>query len=237
MPKRTTHTYSSEDAAARDASEAQLRVYYCAACQAHALILDATLQELPVRRADGSSVIDRAQRLVKISTIPGPTRLIRRADGKVERQWREACPSCGLPLFYRAEDGPAEEVRLVYVIKGALSGQSATDSKAASDAPVPPCIQQVGDKVQVAVEVEERAPLNQITRVNADDVRVAMCASARGTDINNELLEFMAKVLGLAVTQVTLERGWNSKSKLLLVESLTTEKVYHKLRQAAPPVT
>jgi hypothetical protein len=37
MPKRTTHTYSSEDAAP-DGPESELFVYYCKHCGAHVLI-------------------------------------------------------------------------------------------------------------------------------------------------------------------------------------------------------
>ncbi|GKE28456.1 hypothetical protein Tco_1443840, partial [Tanacetum coccineum] len=60
------------------------------------------------------------------------------------------------------------------------------------DAPVPPCISQLeGGLVQVVIEVEDRAQ-----RVNADDVRVT--------------------VLGLKLSQMTLQRGWNNKSKLLV---------------------
>lgn len=90
--------------------------------------------------------------------------------------------------------------------------------------------------------------------VNADDVRVTIAAPAARGEANNELLEFMGrvlkhffpnhslkicsltlelgfylnsatrtlcfllfKVLGLRLSQMTLQRGWNSKSKLLVV--------------------
>lgn len=82
--------------------------------------------------------------------------------------------------------------------------------------------------------------------VNADDVRVTIAAPAARGEANNELLEFMGKVMplfmfdwfnvfsvwlgtfyfiflnqvfGLRLTQMTLQRGWNSKSKLLVVSA------------------
>ena len=74
-----------------------------------------------------------------------------------------------------------------------------------------------GGLVQLAIEVEDRAQRSAITRVNADDVRVTVAAPAARGEANNELLEFMGKVLGLRLSQMTLQRGWNNKSKLLVV--------------------
>ncbi|KAL3677469.1 hypothetical protein R1sor_027417 [Riccia sorocarpa] len=156
MPKRTTHTYSSEDAA----PQSELFVYYCKHCGAHVLITGDSLSF-----------------------------------------------SCSVA----AETNP-------------------------QDAPVPPCISQIdGGLVQVAVEVEDRAQRSAITRVNADDVRVTVAAPAARGEANNELLEYMGKVLGLRLTQITLQRGWNNKSKLLVVEDLTVREVYEKLLAAVQP--
>jgi hypothetical protein len=46
MPKRTTHTYSSEDAAP-DGPESELFVYYCKHCGAHVLITGKRMQPCP----------------------------------------------------------------------------------------------------------------------------------------------------------------------------------------------
>uniref|UniRef100_A0A0D3E216 Uncharacterized protein n=1 Tax=Brassica oleracea var. oleracea TaxID=109376 RepID=A0A0D3E216_BRAOL len=69
-------------------------------------------------------------------------------------------------------------------------------------------------------------------RVNADDVRVTTAAPAARGEANTELLEFMGRVLGLRLSQMTLQRGWNSKSKLLVVEDLSAREVYEKLLEA-----
>ncbi|MCL7037180.1 hypothetical protein MKW94_030355 [Papaver nudicaule] len=74
-----------------------------------------------------------------------------------------------------------------------------------------------------------------ISGVNADDVRVAVAAPAARGEANNELLEFMGKVLSLRLSQMTLQRGWNSKSKLLVVEDLSAREVYEKLLEAVQP--
>ncbi|GBG93464.1 hypothetical protein CBR_g70955, partial [Chara braunii] len=70
--------------------------------------------------------------------------------------------------------------------------------------------------------------------INADDVRVSVAAPAARGEANNELLEFMGKVLGLRLSQMTLQRGWSSKSKLLVVEELSAREVYNKLLAVIP---
>uniref|UniRef100_A0A453AQ15 Uncharacterized protein n=1 Tax=Aegilops tauschii subsp. strangulata TaxID=200361 RepID=A0A453AQ15_AEGTS len=43
------------------------------------------------------------------------------------------------------------------------------------------------------------------------------------------------QVLGLRLSQMTLQRGWNNKSKLLIVEDLSARQVYEKLLEAVQP--
>nr|XP_034909037.1 UPF0235 protein At5g63440 isoform X4 [Populus alba] len=165
-------------------------------------------------------------------------------EGKLEKQFRMNCMGCGLFVCYRAEED-LEFASFIYVIDGALSTVAAETNP--QDAPVPPCISQLGGLVQVAIEVEDRAQRSAITRVNADDVRVTVAAPAARGEANNELLEFMGRVclsitilffklvLGLRLSQMTLQRGWNNKSKLLVVEDLSARQVYEKLLEAVQP--
>eukprot|EP00271_Cylindrocystis_brebissonii_P006738 TRINITY_DN19525_c0_g1_i1.p1 TRINITY_DN19525_c0_g1~~TRINITY_DN19525_c0_g1_i1.p1 ORF type:complete len:273 (+),score=62.39 TRINITY_DN19525_c0_g1_i1:383-1201(+) len=271
MPKRTTHTYSSEDAAP-EGPDSDLFVYYCKHCGAHVLITDTQLQNMPRRKTDQALVLDKSKHLARLNTVEGgkqlitdtqlqnmPRRktdqalvldkskhlarlntveggkqLIKRGETKVEKQFRMKCanPTCELFVCYRSEES-VEAAKFIYMLNGALSAVAAETNP--QDAPVPPCISQEGGLVQVAIEVEDRAQRSAITRVNADDVRVSVAAASRGGEANNELLEFMGKVLGLRLTQMTLQRGWSTKSKLLVVEDLTVREVYDKLLAAVQP--
>jgi len=232
MPKRTTHTYSSEDAAP-DGPESELFVYYCKHCGAHVLITDTQLQKMPKRKTDKAYVLDRNKHLSRLNVVEGGKHLLKRGEGKVEKQYRMKCNGCGLFVCYRCEED-LEAAPYLYVTDGALSSVAAETNP--QDAPVPPCISQIdGGLVQVAIEVEDRAQRSQITRVNADDVRVTVAAPAARGEANSELLEFMGKVLGLRLTQMTLQRGWNNKSKLLVVEDLSVREVYEKLLAAVQP--
>ncbi|KAL1563640.1 UPF0235 protein isoform X2 [Salvia divinorum] len=188
---------------------------------------------MPKRKTDNAYVLDRKKHLARLNTSEAGKILLKRCEGKVERQYRMNCVGCELFVCYRAEED-LESTSYIYVVDGALSTIAAETNP--QDAPVPPCISQLeGDLVQVAIEVEDRAQRSAITRVNADDVRVTVAAVAARGEANNELLEFMGKVLGLKLSQMTLQRGWNNKSKLLVVEDLTARKVYEKLLDAAQP--
>ncbi|KAI5060117.1 hypothetical protein GOP47_0024537 [Adiantum capillus-veneris] len=227
MPKRTTHTYSSEDAAP-DGPESDLYVYYCKHCGSHVLITDTQLQKMPRRKTDRAYVLDKQKHLARLNAAQAGKQFLKRGgEGKVERQFRLKCTGCELFVCYYSEED-LDTAPFLYVVDGALSSVAAETNP--QDAPVPPCISQLeGGLVQVAIEVEDRAQRAAITRVNADDVRVTVTAPAARGEANNELLEYMGKVLGLRLTQMTLQRGWNNKSKLLVVEDLTVREVYEKL--------
>ncbi|KAJ0679953.1 putative YggU-like superfamily protein [Helianthus annuus] len=232
MPKRTTHTYSSEDALP-DGPDSDLFVYYCKHCSSHVLITDTQLQKMPKRKTDKAYVLDKKKHLTRLNINQAAGKvLLKRGEGKLEKQFRMNCMGCGLFVCYRSEED-LESASFIYVVDGALSTVAAETNP--QDAPVPPCISQLeGGLVQVAIEVEDRAQRSAIT-MNADDVRVTVAAPAARGEANNELLEFMGKVLGLKLSQMTLQRGWNSKSKLLVVEDLTAREVYEKLLEAVQP--
>ncbi|KAL8123283.1 hypothetical protein AgCh_011312 [Apium graveolens] len=256
MPKRTTHTYSSEDAL-QDGPDSDLFVYYCKHCGSHVLITDTQLQKMPKRKTDKAYVLDKKKHLTRLNINEAGKVLLKRGEGKLEKQFRMNCTGCGLFVCYRPEED-LESASFMYVVDGALSSVAAETNP--QDAPVPPCISQLeGGLVQVAIEVEDRAQRSAVTRVNADDVRVTIAAPAARGEANNELLEFMGKVMplfmfnwfhfftvwlstsflnqvfGLRLTQMTLQRGWNSKSKLLVVEDMTARQVYEKLLEAVQP--
>ncbi|XP_026656419.1 UPF0235 protein At5g63440-like isoform X2 [Phoenix dactylifera] len=187
---------------------------------------------MPKRKTDRAHVLDKKKYLARLNVKEAGKVLLKRGEGKLEKQFRMTCTGCELFVCYRSEED-LEGAPFIYVVDGALSSVAAETNP--QDAPVPPCISQVGGLVQVAIEVEDRAQRSAITRVNADDVRVSVAAPAARGEANNELLEFMGKVLGLRLSQMTLQRGWNNKSKLLVVEDLSCRQVYEKLLEAVQP--
>ena len=68
MPKRSTQTYSSEDAPQTD--EDVITVYYCKYSGDPVLITDAVLGNLPKRRTDGARVLDTEKYTVRLKAQP-----------------------------------------------------------------------------------------------------------------------------------------------------------------------
>ncbi|KAL6639099.1 hypothetical protein ACP70R_022829 [Stipagrostis hirtigluma subsp. patula] len=202
MPKRTTHTYSSEDALP-EGPESDLFVYYCKHCASHVLITD----KMPKRKTDRAHVLDKTKHLSRLNVKEAGKVMLKRGEGKLEKQFRMSCVGCDLFVCYRSEED-LELAPFVYVVDGALSSVAAETNphvlppflEPSLDAPVPPCITPLeGGLVQVAIEVEDRAQRSAITRVNADDVRVTVAAPAARGEANSELLEFMGKCAWLEV--------------------------------------
>ena len=76
MPKRSTATYTSEDAPASE--EAPLYVYYCRYSGEHCLITDAALSALPRRRTDNAAVLDTETAVVRLQATQAPPKYIKR---------------------------------------------------------------------------------------------------------------------------------------------------------------
>ncbi|KAH9720823.1 hypothetical protein KPL70_006201 [Citrus sinensis] len=195
---------------------------------------------MPKRKTDKAYVLDKTKHLARLNI---------KEAGKV--------------LLRRSEE-TLEVASFIYVVDGALSTVAAETNPQDAPVP-PCISQLEGGLVQVAIEVEDRAQRSAITMllcwtllcslwcvylcmllncveldrqvrgVNADDVRVTVAAPAARGEANNELLEFMGKVLSLRLSQMTLQRGWNNKSKLLVVEDLSARQVYEKLLEAVQP--
>jgi hypothetical protein len=99
MPKRTTLTFTSDDAP--KGAEEQLFVYYCKFSGRHALTTSISLSKLPRRKMDNSRVLDTEEHATKLYTTDGGTKLIKRHNGKIERQHRLNVGV--LPVAYKAE--------------------------------------------------------------------------------------------------------------------------------------
>ncbi|PHU17601.1 Protein GIGANTEA [Capsicum chinense] len=174
------------------------------------------------RRADVNGVHGPAYKYLNIGSINWQRDIEKcltweaNSRRKLEKQFRMSCKGYSLFVCYHTEED-LENASFIYVVDGALSTIAAKTNP--QDAPVPPCISQLeGGLVQVVIEVEDHAQWLAIT-MNADNVRVTITAPTTRGEANNKLLEFIGRVLGLKLSQMTLQRGWNSKSKLQVMDS------------------
>ncbi len=85
------------------------------------MILDVTIDKLPLRPKDGARVCDPGRNAHKITADKGETVFIQRQEG-IEKQHRLKCKKCRIPIFYRFTDP-----NITYIISKAL--KSKADSK------------------------------------------------------------------------------------------------------------
>jgi len=243
MPKRTTTTYSSEDAP--DTSD-KIYVYYCRYCGDHAFITDALLEKMPRRKTDRAYVIDTQINHVKLSVIPASVKYIRRGEGKCEKQFRYNCGT--LPVLYKAE----EYGRYIYIMDNAVSAYANAEDVAqaqlaprgphhagasptpAAEVPVPPCIQlHKSGKVQIGLDIEDKTERVGILRITSDEVGIQVIVSGqKGQEYQMEVLEYLGKVLKLRLVQMELQKGWSNRSRVLMCEGITPQEVHERLQNA-----
>ncbi|GJP53712.1 hypothetical protein CLOM_g12862 [Closterium sp. NIES-68] len=111
-------------------------------------------------------VMEREKHLMRLNVMETGKQLLKRGEGKVERQYRMGCGECGVMVAYRSEES-MEGAKFVYIPSDALTA-AAADTKP-QDAPVPPCIQELDSGlVQVAIEVEDRAQRSAVLPMEED---------------------------------------------------------------------
>lgn len=221
MPKRATLTYTSEDAP--KTTEAQLYVYYCKYSGIHAFTTDCDLNKLPRRRTDNSRILDMEKHAIRLQTSDGGEKLIKRFDGRIERQLRLNIGK--LPIAYHNEEGG----RYLYILDNAVTTYVSQGRRQA--APVPPCIYRVEpNSSEMRVDIEDKQATAAIIKISADAVKLHLTSNISHEAAQQELLQFMAKVLSTRLTQLTLSRGASNRNKLLLIDKLTPQQVYEKLQ-------
>lgn len=85
-----------------------------------ALPPDVDIEALPRRRTDHARILDRTKYTIKLYTTDGGAKLLRRPDGKVERQYRLNVGS--LPVAYTSDKPEgAEDTDLLYIMDRAVT--------------------------------------------------------------------------------------------------------------------
>ncbi|CAL9696524.1 unnamed protein product [Knipowitschia caucasica] len=115
-------------------------------------------------------------------------------------------------------------------------GQSAAGAKAAGATAAEqsgPVSKDQSGAVTISVHAKPGAKLSAVTEVSAAAVCVSVAAPPTDGEANTELLRFLAEVLQLKKTQISLYKGSRSRDKVMKVESgLDIEEVLLRLTQA-----
>uniref|UniRef100_A0A3P8X6F7 Zgc:193812 n=1 Tax=Cynoglossus semilaevis TaxID=244447 RepID=A0A3P8X6F7_CYNSE len=87
--------------------------------------------------------------------------------------------------------------------------------------------------VSIVVRAKPGSKHSGITDVSTEAVGVSIAAPPTDGEANAELIRFLASVLDVKKSQVSLDKGSRSRDKILTVDSsLSPEEVLRRLRQS-----
>ncbi|XP_066585618.1 UPF0235 protein C15orf40 homolog isoform X1 [Prorops nasuta] len=85
--------------------------------------------------------------------------------------------------------------------------------------------------VSIKVQAKPGAKQNNITDISEEAVGIAISAPPVEGEANTELVKYLASVLGMRKSDVSLDRGSRSRQKIVLVSGTTVENVVEKLKR------
>lgn len=90
-------------------------------------------------------------------------------------------------------------------------------------------IRQVADGISFAVRVQPRSSKNQISGVQAGELRVRLTSPPVDGEANRHCIEFFAELLGVAKRDVTIISGDTSRHKQVKVAGILPERLHAAL--------
>jgi uncharacterized protein (TIGR00251 family) len=86
-------------------------------------------------------------------------------------------------------------------------------------------ITETGEGVTFAVHVQPRASRNELCGVQGEELKLRLTSPPVDDAANRLCIEFLAKLLGVAKSSVTIIAGARSRHKIIRVHSITGERV------------
>uniref|UniRef100_A0A3Q0SG25 Uncharacterized protein n=1 Tax=Amphilophus citrinellus TaxID=61819 RepID=A0A3Q0SG25_AMPCI len=112
--------------------------------------------------------------------------------------------------------------------------QKMSDGGGAATEACGPVTRDKNGAVTIKVHAKPGSKHSGITEVSAESVSVAISAPPTDGEANAELIRYLAEVLDMKKSHVSLDKGSRSRDKLIRVHSsLSPEEVLKRLRQAA----
>jgi hypothetical protein len=95
-----------------------------------------------------------------------------------------------------------------------------------------PCFRQTPEGVLISLHVQPRAARNEIVGLQGEELKVRLTSPPVDGAANRLCTEFLAKLLGVPKSSVTVHSGEKSRHKRLLVHAMTSEEARRALAAA-----
>mmetsp|Transcript_33018 Transcript_33018/g.53560 ORF Transcript_33018/g.53560 Transcript_33018/m.53560 type:complete len:259 (+) Transcript_33018:141-917(+) len=232
--RRSTRYYTPQNS---DVDQDVLDVYYCLHCGTYCLILDIPLHRLPCRTTDGAYALDCQAHTYKSSLKQGPVKLLRREKG-VERQYRLLCSGCGLFIAYAPVES-LKAARILYILPSSLTDNPnlfLRQVQKGDDSGIPGSIREGPDdnSCRVLVEVTPDQRKTVLTHISDERVNMLVAESSKEDKVNDEMVNYLSMVLGQPRSDIRIETGSKSRSKVVIIYHVSGVVAYDKLLTAVP---
>lgn len=91
-------------------------------------------------------------------------------------------------------------------------------------------IREIGNGVTFAVKVHPRAKKNAITGELGDALKISLTAPPIEGRANEACINFLAEVLNVPRSSITITSGQGSRNKVIRVEAISAEELRKRLR-------
>jgi len=129
------------------------------------------------------------------------------------------------PRFYYT---PSQSSKMMKKSKDASKNKKEQPEEKKSNTPA--SIYGRDGKTFIVIDAKPNSKVSSIVGVTDEGVRVNIGAPPKEGEANKELVEFLASALGVRKTDVSLDKGSKSKSKIIVVEGIDPESAYQALQ-------
>ncbi|XP_005795957.3 UPF0235 protein C15orf40 homolog [Xiphophorus maculatus] len=138
-----------------------------------------------------------------------------------------SCSSWSTRRSSRTTAMPRKQKEMKGQVKAAVGGTAETPDSG-------PVTRDKSGSVSITVHAKPGSKHSSITDVSTQAVGVSIAAPPTDGEANTELVRYLAEVLELKKSQISLDKGSRSRDKVIKVDSsLDPEEVLKRLRQAA----
>lgn len=110
--------------------------------------------------------------------------------------------------------------------KGKISGKDKSECQSHEDGPI---VTNPDNTILMKILAKPGAKINAITGFDQNEIGVQIAAPPVDGEANTELVKYMAKLLGIRKSDISLDKGSRSRNKILVISGVQKDDVMAKI--------